>query len=131
MDDKTYKESFNFYSTVLRGVPEPKPRWKRVVEQPDGSLGELIGQVYVAEDLPKGTKEKLLEIGNAIKSVYAERIKSLEWMSDATQHQALTKLSTIIMKVGYPDKWKDLSTLQVDRSSYVQNVKNANRWRFN
>ena len=75
MDDKTYQESFSFYSTTLRGVQEPKPRWKRVVEQTDGSLGELIGRVYVAEYLPKGTKEKLLEIGNAIKSVYAERIK--------------------------------------------------------
>lgn len=131
MDDMTYRESFNFYATVLRGVPEPKPRWKRVVEQTDGSLGELIGQVYVAEYLPKGTKEKLLEIGNAIKSVYAERIKTLDWMSDGTKEKALKKLSTIIMKVGYPDKWKDLSSMQIDRASYVQNVKNANRWRFN
>ena len=130
MDDKTYKEAFSFYSTVLRGVPEPKPRWKRVVEQTNGSLGELIGQVYVAEYLPKGTKEKLMEIGNAIKSVYAERIKALDWMSDATKQKALQKLSTIMMKVGYPDKWKDLSSLEVDRSSYVHNVKNANRWRF-
>ncbi len=131
MDDRTFRESFSFYSTVLRGVPEPKPRWKRVVEQTDRSLGELIGQVYVDEYLPKGTKEKLQEIGTAIKNVYAERIKQLDWMSDATKTKALKKLSTIIMKVGYPDKWKDMSSLQTDRSSYVQNVKNANRWRFN
>ncbi len=131
LDDKTFRESFDFYSTTLRGVPEPKPRWKRVVEQTDGSLGELIGQVYVNEYLPKGTKEKLLEIGNAIRSAYAERIKKLDWMSDATKDRALKKLSAVIMKVGYPDKWKDMSALHVDRSSYVQNVKNANRWRFN
>ena len=128
LDDRTYMESFNFYSTVLRGVTEPKPRWKRVVEQTDGSLGELIGQVYVKEYLPEGTKEKLLEIGNAIRDVYAERIKNLDWMSDATKEKALRKLRAMIMKVGYPDKWKDMSSLQVDRSSYVHNVMNAIRW---
>lgn len=131
MDDKTYLESFNFYSTTLRGVKEPKPRWKRVVEQSDGSLGELIGQVYVDEYLPKGTKEKLKEIGTAIRDVYAERIKALDWMSGATKEKALRKLNSVIMKVGYPDKWKDLSSLQVDRGSYVHNVMNANKWRFN
>ena len=130
LDDKTYLEAFNFYSTTLRGVKEPRPRWKRVVEQTDGSLGELIGQVYVNEYLPKGTKEKLLEIGNAIKAEYAERIKKLDWMSDATKEKALKKLDAIIMKVGYPDKWKDLSSLTVDRSSYVRNVMSARRWRF-
>ncbi len=131
MDDKTFMEYFNFYSGTLRGVKEPKPRWKRVVEQTDGSLGELIGQVYVAEYLPKGTKEKLLEIGNAIKEVFAERIRALDWMSDATKAKALQKLSTIIMKVGYPDKWKDLSSMEIDRSSYVHNGMNANRWHSN
>ncbi len=130
LDDKTYLEIFSFYSTTLRGVQEPKPRWKRVVERTDGSLGELIGQVYMSEYLPKGTKEKLLEIGNAIKEVYAERIKKLDWMSEVTKVKALKKLSTIIMKVGSPDKWKDLSTMQVDRSSYVRNVMNANIWGF-
>ena len=131
LDDKTYLEFFNFYSTILRGVQEPKPRWKRVVEQTDGCLGELLGQVYVFEYLPKGTKEKLQEIGNAIKEIYAERIKKIDWMSDATKIKALNKLNTVIMKVGYPDKWKDLSNMQIDRSSYVRNVISANRWEFN
>jgi len=131
MDDKTYMEDFSFYSTTLRGVKEPKPRWKRVVEVTDGQLGELIGQVYVTEYLPKGTKEKLVEIGNAIKTVFAERIKALDWMSTTTKEKALKKLHAVIMKVGYPDKWKDLSALQTDRSSYVKNVMNANKWEFN
>ena len=131
LDDKIYMETFHFYSTVLRGVKEPKPRWKRVVQQTDGALGELIGQVYVTEYLPKGTKEKLLEIGNSIKTVYATRIKSLDWMSEATKKKALNKLSSIIMKVGYPDKWKDMSKVQIDRSSYVRNVMNTNQWEFN
>jgi putative endopeptidase len=131
MDDKTYQESFNFYSKVLGGVEEPKPRWKRVVEETNGSLGELIGQVYVKEYLPEGTKEKLLEIGNAIKDVYAERIKSLDWMSPETKDKALVKLNSIIMKVGYPDKWKDMSTLEIDRESYLKNIMSASKWRFN
>ena len=131
MDDKTYLEFFNFYSTTLRGIKEPKPRWKRVVQQTDGSLGELIGQVYVDEYLPKGTKDKLIEIGNAIKAIFAERIKALDWMSSVTKEKALKKLSTVIMKVGYPDKWKDLSSMQIDRNSFVKNVMNANKWKFN
>jgi len=130
LDDKTFNESFSFYSTVMRGIPEPKPRWKRTVEQTNGSLGELIGQVYINEYLPKGTKEKLLEIGMAIKDVYGERIKALDWMSETTKQKALKKLSTIVMKVGYPDKWKDLSSMNVDRTSYVKNVMSANKWQF-
>jgi putative endopeptidase len=130
MDDKTYLEDFNFYSSTLRGVKEPKPRWKRVVEQTDGALGELIGQVYVKEYLPKGTKEKLVEIGNAIKTVFAERIKALDWMSEITKEKALKKLNAVIMKVGYPDKWKDLSNMSISRNSYVKNVINTNKWGF-
>jgi putative endopeptidase len=130
LDDKTYKESFSFYSTTLRGIPEPKPRWKRVVQETDGSLGELIGQIYVDEYLPKGTKEKLIEIGNAIKTVYAERIKALDWMSETTKTKALKKLDAVIIKVGYPDKWKDMSSLKIDRKSYVSNVMNASKWWF-
>ncbi|HNR20879.1 MAG TPA: M13 family metallopeptidase [Bacteroidia bacterium] len=131
LDDKTYEEYFNFYLGTLRGLQEPKPRWKRVVASTNASLGELIGQVYVDEYLPKGTKEKLTEIGNAIKEVYADRIKNLDWMSDATKQKALAKLNTVVMKVGYPDKWKDMSALQIDRTSYVRNVINANIWETN
>ncbi len=130
MDDKTYRTNFDFYSTTLRGVKEPRPRWKRVVSETDGSLGALIGQVYVDEYLPKGTKEKLQEIGKNIKEAYAERIKALDWMSDATKSKALQKLDGIIMKVGYPDQWKDMSKLQINRSSYLQNVIEANKWWF-
>lgn len=130
LDDKTYAESFSFYGKVIRGIEEPKPRWKRVTEQTNTSLGELIGQVYVDEYLPKGTKEKLQEIGTAIREVYAERIKTLDWMSSVTKEKALKKLNGMVMKVGYPDKWKDLSTLKVNRNSYVHNVMNANVWEF-
>jgi putative endopeptidase len=124
-------QNFKFYSTVLNGVSKQKPRWKRVVGQTDGFLGELIGQVYVAEYLPKGSKEKLLEIGNNIREVYADHIKKLDWMSEATKVKALHKLSKIVMKVGYPDKWKDMSTMNIDRKSYCANVMQANIWSYN
>ncbi len=127
-DDGVYKDQFDFYSTALHGMKEPKPRWQRVVSNTDRYLGELIGQVYVEEYLPKGTKEKLLEIGNAIKSEFAQRIKSLDWMSEPTKVKALKKLDAVIMKVGYPDKWKDLSSMEIDRTSYVKNIMNANKW---
>lgn len=130
VDDKTYNEDFNFYSKVLRGVQEPKPRWKRVVTETNGDLGDLVGQVYVDEYLPKGTKDKLNEIAKAIKSEFAQRIKALDWMSGPTKVKALSKLNAVIMKLGYPDKWKDLSSLQVDRNSYVKNVINVNKWRM-
>jgi putative endopeptidase len=122
------KQNFYFYSMVMSGVKEQKPRWKRIVEQTDGSLGELIGQVYVKEYLPKGSKEKLLEIGNNIRTVYAERIKKLDWMSEETKKKALFKLSKIVMKVGYPDKWKDLSSVTINRNTFLENVKVTNKW---
>jgi putative endopeptidase len=124
-------QNFKFYSTVLSGVKVQKPRWKRVVEQTNSSLGELIGQVYVAEYLPKGSKEKLLEIGNTIRDVYAERIKKLDWMSEPTKVKALHKLSKIVMKVGYPDKWKDMSSIAIDKNSYCKNVMAVNKWSYN
>jgi putative endopeptidase len=124
-------QNFKFYATVLSGVKEQKPRWKKVVEQTDNSLGELIGQVYVAEYLPKGSKEKLLEIGNNIRDVYAEHIKKLDWMSEPTKVKALNKLSKVVMKVGYPDKWKDMSSIVIDKKSYCTNVMAVNKWSYN
>jgi putative endopeptidase len=123
-------QNFKFYSTVLSGVKVQKPRWKKVVQQTDNSLGELIGQVYVDEYLPKGSKEKLLEIGNNIRIVYEDHIKKLDWMSEATKVKALNKLSKIVMKVGYPDKWKDMSSVVIDRNSYCNNVMAVNKWNY-
>jgi putative endopeptidase len=131
MDDRTFMEYFNFYFKELFGYEAPKPRWKRVVEQTDFSLGDLVGQVYKDEYLPKGTKEKLTEIGKAVKKVYAKRISELDWMSSDTKKRALKKLDAVIMKIGYPDKWKDMSSLKIDSLSYLNNVISANKWAFN
>ncbi|MBL0024099.1 MAG: M13 family metallopeptidase [Saprospiraceae bacterium] len=124
-------QNFAFYSTVLYGIKTQKPRWKRVVQQTNGSLGELIGQVYIDEYLPKGSKEKLLEIGNNIRDVYANHIKVLDWMSDSTKAKALDKLSKVVMKVGYPDTWKDMSSVTIERGIYCKNVMEVNKWDYN
>lgn len=131
LGQKIEDQNFKFYATVMSGVKVQKPRWKRIVEQTNGSLGELIGQVYVAEYLPKGSKEKLLEIGNNIRDVYAERIKKLDWMSEPTKKKALYKLSKIVMKVGYPDKWKDMSSVVIDKNTYCKNIMAVNKWGYN
>jgi putative endopeptidase len=128
LDDKTYLTAFKFFATALDGVETPQPRWKRVVEETNGALGELIGQVYVEEYLPKGTKEKLLEIGNAVRDVYAERIKNLDWMQAETKEKALEKLNQIVMKVGYPDKWKDMRKVMITAESFSKNKMNTNKW---
>ena len=131
LNKKIEEQNFYFFSTVMDGIKEQKPRWKKIVETTNESLGELIGQIYVADFLPKGTKEKLLEIGNNIRDVYAEHIKKLPWMSDATKVKALSKLNKIVMKVGYPDKWKDMSTLEITRDNYLQNIINVDKWEYN
>ena len=130
LDDNIYMQSFNFYSKTLRGVEEPRPRWKRVVDVTNRVLGDLVGQVYVAEYLPKGTKEKFVEIGNAIKAEYANHIKNLDWMSEVTKEKALKKLDAVSMKLAYPDKWKDMSALEITRDSYARNMMNYMKWNF-
>lgn len=131
MNKKIADEHFYFYSTILEGIREQKPYWKKTVENTDRYLGELIGQVYVNEYLPKGTKEKLTEIGTNIRDVFADHVKQLDWMSDETKEKALIKLNKITMKVGYPDKWKDMSSVEISRDSYLQNIINVNKWKYN
>lgn len=124
-------EIFHFRGTVMSGITEQNPRWKKITDQTNDALGELIGQIYVADYLPKGSKEKLLEIGNNIRTVYAEHIKNLDWMSEPTKKKALQKLDKIVMKVGYPDEWKDMSSLSISRDSYYENIKATNKWNHN
>jgi putative endopeptidase len=124
-------EDFHFFSTVLSGVSEKKPRWETAVNETNEALGELIGQVYVKEYLPANTKEKLKEIGENIRTVYAEHIKDLDWMSEETKAKALVKLAKINMKVGYPDKWKDMSAIEIDSKTYLMNMLKLNQWEFN
>lgn len=122
------KEDFHFYRTVLRGVKEMKPRWKRVLDAEERLLGDALGQLFVKNYYSEKTKKRYEELVKNIFSTYKERIEKLDWMSDSTKKKALLKLSTVISKVSYPDKWKDFSTLAIRRDSYVQNIIRANQW---
>lgn len=118
-------ESFRFNGTVLKGTESMKPRWKRVMAKTDNALGEALGKLYVAKAFPPEAKESALEMVENIKVAFKDRINNLDWMSDSTKAQALNKLATFTVKIGYPDKWRDYSDLDVGTESYVQNALNA------
>jgi len=118
-------EDFNFNSATLTGTKELKPRWKRVVASTDASIGEALGKLYVADYFPPEAKARALELINNLKAALADRIKSLEWMDDATKQEALKKLAAFSVKIGYPDKWRDYSLLRIDRGPYVLNAMRA------
>jgi len=115
-------EGFDFHSRKMNGVDQIKPRWKRVVETADFCLGEALGEEYVKVAFSPESKQRMLEMVDNIKAALGERINTLEWMSDSTKLQAQKKLSTIMVKIGYPDKWRDYSKLQIDNGPYVINV---------
>jgi putative endopeptidase len=123
--------NFNFFETELSGTQKQKNRTKKVTEEVNSMLGELVGQEYVKNYLPQGTKEKLIEIGKNIMVVFEQHIKNLEWMSAETKVKALSKLSKVTMKLGYPDKWKDYSALNISRESYCKNIKEIMKWNYN
>jgi len=118
-------ENFNFYSKTLRGVQQNQPRWKRCVRYVDGDLGEALGQVYVAKVFSPALKAKTVRMTKQIEDAMAQDITSLSWMSDATKQEALKKLHTIVNKIGYPDKWRDYSSVRVDRTDFLGNVDRA------
>jgi len=124
-------EDFHFHSTVMAGSTEQKPRWKRMVELTENTLDETVSQEYVAHYVPAGTKERLTTMAKNIVDVYAEHLKNLDWMSDVTKAKAIHKLSGVVMKMGYPDKWKDYSTLEINRTSLVTNIMSAELWSYN
>ena len=123
-------ENFHFYSQVLSGQKEPRLRWKRVLDAQDGAMGMVLGKIFVQEYFPAAAKKRYVDLVQAIRAAYGERIDKLDWMSDATKAKARQKLATIVPKVGYPDTWKDYSALVVGRQSYATNMMSAARWRF-
>jgi len=124
------KEDFHFNHTVMTGSMVQRPRWKRMVELTEGTLGEIVGQEYVAHYVPSDAKERLTTMGKNIVSVYADHLKGLDWMSDETKKKALHKLDGVVMKMGYPDKWRDHSALTINRNSLVENIKNISVWHY-
>jgi len=121
-------ENFRFRGTVLTGATEMQPRWKRIRETIDRSMGEALGEVYVAREFPPEAKTRALELVRNIRTALRQHINSLSWMDDATKQAALKKLDAIAVKIGYPDKWRDYSKLNIDRTSYLENIKHASRF---
>jgi putative endopeptidase len=123
-------EHFAFYGKVLNGQKEPRPRWKRVLDAQEGAMGMMLGRIFVQEYFPVATKQRYVDLVEAIRAAYGARVDRLDWMSTETKAKAQIKLAAMTAKVGYPDKWKDYSTLVVGTTSYAENMMNASRWHF-
>ena len=129
--DKTTFNNFFEYRRSLTGAATPRPRWKRVLDAEENAMGEALGQLFVKEYFNETAKRRYTEMVEAIRDAYKERIQKLTWMTDSTKQKAYDKLSKIKPKVGYPDKWKDFSSLEIDRGPFVLNVQRANAWWHN
>jgi putative endopeptidase len=133
-------EDFDFYGKTLTGAKEIKPRWKRVIGVinaginggafPTGGVGEALGQLYVEKTFPPEAKKRALELIENLRTALKERIEKLEWMSPETKVQAQKKLAAFGVKIGYPDKWRDYSKLDIDRKAYVLNALRAENFEF-
>lgn len=130
LSDDFYKASFDFFSTAMSGVTEQKARWKRAMSVPNGILGEAVGKMYVAKYFPESSKVKMTKIVKDLQTSLGEHIDALEWMSDQTKSYAREKLAGFTVKIGYPDKWKDYSSLEIDpQASYFDNIVASRTWR--
>jgi putative endopeptidase len=118
---KFVDEDFNFKGKTLQGSKENLPRWKRCVAGTDRVLGEALGEVYVKKAFPPAAKARALEMVRNLEAALKTDITTLSWMSEPTRKQAIVKLDAFLNKIGYPDKWRDYSSLEVDRSSYLAN----------
>jgi endothelin-converting enzyme/putative endopeptidase len=125
------EEDFDFYGKTLRGAKELRPRWKRCVQYTDNDLGEAVGQAYVAEAFPPEAKTRMLTMVHQLEAALKQDISDLSWMSPETKKQALEKLARIDNKIGYPDKWRDYSTLSIVRGDALGNSTRANQFEFN
>ncbi len=128
LSDDVYLVNFNFYGRTLSGRQEPQARWKRAVSTVDGALGEAVGQMYVKKYFPAEAKARMLELVSNLQTSLKDRIMELEWMGDETKDKAVEKLNTFHVKIGYPDKWKDYTTLPIAKDTYWANIKRANKF---
>ena len=123
--------SFAFYGKSLRGTEQQRDRWKRAVSQIDGSMGEMVGKVFVEKHFPPDSKAQMLDLVENLRAAFKDGIDNLEWMDAATKVEAQDKLRKFNPKIGYPDEWTDYSTLSVDRDNLIGTVKSANAWQWN
>lgn len=127
VDDESRNLSFAFWGTALSGKTQDRPRWKRAVSSVEGCLGEALGQLYVAKYFPPAAKERMEKLVANLQQALGERIDAQDWMSEDTKKVAHEKLDAFYVKVGYPDKWTDYSTLQIG-NSYLQNILSCKEW---
>ena len=121
--------SFEFFGKVMSGTEEIRPRWKRAMSVPNSVLSEAVGQMYVAKYFPESDKARVETMVANIQKAFSKHIEALDWMGEATKAKAQEKLAAFTVKIGYPNKWKDYTTLKVDPAkSYWANVVEANRW---
>lgn len=125
LDDAFVEADFDFYGRTLTGAPDLKAAWKRGVGVVEGAMGEAVGRLYVDEHFPAEAKEQITELVANLIEAYRRSITSLAWMSEETRSRALEKLDSFTPKVGYPDRWRDYSMLQIDRDDLVGNVRRA------
>lgn len=118
-------ENFDFFGKTLTGAPELRERWKRGLGVVDSALGEAVGQLYVAEHFPPAAKARMVELVANLVEAYRQRIEALDWMGSETRQRALDKLGTFTPKIGYPDKWKDYSGLEIKADDLVGNVRRS------
>jgi putative endopeptidase len=123
-------EAFNF-GKLFSGAKERRPRWKRAIQMEEDAMGEMLGQLYIKEFFNETAKKRYTNMVEDIRLALKDRIGKLEWMSDSTKQKAYVKLAAIKSKVGYPDKWKDFSTMEIGRESYAKNYMNSNLWWHN
>jgi endothelin-converting enzyme/putative endopeptidase len=128
LSSKFVEENFTFYRLYLRGAKEQQPRWKRCVQYVDYDLGEALGQVYVAKVFSPELKASTLDMVQRIEDAMGQRIRALDWMSPETKLQALAKLAGIRNKIGYPDKWRDYSSVQIVANDFAGNVERAHQF---
>ena len=129
LGDELYALSFDFFGRQMSGTTEMKPRWKRAMAVPNSILSEAVGEMYVAKYFPEEDKVRMLALVKNLQTALGQHIEALEWMSDETKAKALEKLATFTVKIGYPDKWKDYSSLTIDPTkSYWENIKQASAW---
>ncbi|MBA3440900.1 MAG: M13 family metallopeptidase [Pyrinomonadaceae bacterium] len=128
---KFVDENFNFYGKTLSGTKELRPRWKRCVAATDNALGEVLGQVYVAKHFTPASKARMQRMVNNLIAAFRERLSKLDWMGDETRKQAIMKLEAFKYKIGYPEKWKDYTGLEVNRESYITNSLRAASFEVN
>ena len=129
LSDDFYTASWEFFSHQMSGAQEQRPRWKRAMEVPNSLLGEAVGKMYVERYFPESSKKKMVALVENLRVALGQHIETLEWMSDETKTKALEKLATFTVKVGYPDKWKDYSTMDIDpEHTYYENLRQASAW---